>query len=181
MRKENVKVIMWGLGAMGQGMVKTLLDKKGVDIVGGIDIGDKLGKSIYDLLGVEKGDRKDVIIGTPEEVITEKAADVVLIATDSFTRKAFDKIKYCLERKINVISTAEQMSYPKAQEPELAKELDRIARENGVTVLGTGINPGLIMDLLVVVLTGACTNVEHIKAERVNSLSPFGEIGRAHV
>lgn len=174
MRKENVKVIMWGLGAMGQGMVKTLLDKKGVDIVGGIDIGDKLGKSIYDLLGVEKGDRKDVIIGTPEEVITEKAADVVLIATDSFTRKAFDKIKYCLERKINVISTAEQMSYPKAQEPELAKELDRIARENGVTVLGTGINPGLIMDLLVVVLTGACTNVEHIKAERVNSLSPFG-------
>lgn len=174
MRKENVKVIMWGLGAMGQGMAKTLLDKKGVDIVGGIDIGDKLGKSIYDLLDVERGDRKDVIIGTPEEVITEKAADVVLIATDSFTRKAFDKIKYCLERKINVISTAEEMSYPQAQEPELAKELDRIARENGVTVLGTGINPGLIMDLLVVVLTGACTNVEHIKAERVNSLSPFG-------
>ena len=49
-----------------------------------------------------------------------------------------------------------------------------IAKENGVTVLGTGINPGLIMDLLVIALTGACIDVEHIKAERVNSLSPFG-------
>ena len=52
--------------------------------------------------------------------------------------------------------------------------MDEIAKENGVSVLGTGINPGLIMDLLVVMLTGACKDVEHIKAERVNDLSPFG-------
>ncbi len=66
------------------------------------------------------------------------------------------------------------MSYPKAQEPELAKELDEIAKANGVSILGTGINPGLIMDLLVTVLTGCMTDVEHVEAKRVNSLSPFG-------
>jgi len=96
------------------------------------------------------------------------------MCTDSFTRTAFDKIKYCLEKKINVISSAEEMAYPKAQEPELTKELDKIAKANGVTVLGTGINPGLMMDLLVVIFTGACEEVEHITARRVNSLSPFG-------
>jgi 4-hydroxy-tetrahydrodipicolinate reductase len=174
MERENVKVILWGLGAMGRGMAEMLLTKKGVDIVGVVGRGAKVGKSMYEFLDVERGNRKDVKIGTFEDVIKEGSADVVLIATDSYTRNVFDKVKYCLERKINVISTAEEMAYPKAQEPELTKELDKIARENGVTVLGTGINPGLIMDLLVVTLTGACMDVDHIKAERVNNLSPFG-------
>ena len=174
MRKENVKVIIWGLGAMGGGIADMLLKKKGVEIVGAVGRGDKIGKSMYDYIKTERGSRPDVKIGTMEDVIKEKAADVVLLCTDSFTAKAFDRIKFCLEKKINVVSSAEQMAYPKAQEPELAKELDKIARANGVTVLGTGINPGLMMDLLVVIFTGACEEVEHITARRVNSLSPFG-------
>ncbi len=174
MRKENVKVIIWGLGAMGGGIADMLLKKKGVEIVGAVGRGDKIGKSMYDYIKTERGNRPDVIIGTFEDVIKEKAADVVVTCTDSFTRKAFDRIKYCLEKKINVVSSAEEMAYPMAQEPELAKELDKIAKANGVTVLGTGINPGLMMDLLVVIFTGACEEVEHITARRVNSLSPFG-------
>jgi len=174
MRKENVKVIIWGLGAMGGGMADMLLKKKGVEIVGAVGRGAKIGKSMYDYIKTERGSKKDVIIGSYEDVIKEKAADVVLICTDSFTKGVFDKIKYCLEKKINVISSAEQMAYPKAAEPELAKQLDEIAKANGVTVLGTGINPGLIMDLLVIAFTGACEEVEHIVARRVNSLSPFG-------
>lgn len=174
MKKENVKVIVWGLGAMGKGITEMLLNKKGVDVVGAVVRGDKIGKSMYDFLDVERGDRRDLLTGSYEDVIKEGAADIAIIATDSFTKDNFDKIKYCLERKINVISTAEEMSYPRAQEPKLADELDRIAKENGVTVLGTGINPGLIMDLLVITLTGACIDVDSIKAERVNNLSPFG-------
>jgi len=171
---ENVKVIIWGLGAMGSGMADMLLKKKGVDIVGVAGRGAKLGKSMYDYIKTPRGDRPDVIIGTPEEVIKEKSADVVLLCTDSFTRNAFERIKFILERKINCITSAEEMAYPQAQEPELAKQLDEIAKANGVSVLGTGINPGLIMDLLVIVMTGCCETVDHITARRVNSLSPFG-------
>ncbi|MBZ2173689.1 NADP-binding protein [Schnuerera sp. xch1] len=174
MRNENVKVILWGIGAMGKGMAEMLLNKKGVEIVGVVGRGAKLGKSMYEFLDVERVDRKDVIIGSYDEIITEKAADVVLIATDSFIKGTFDKIKYCLEKKINVVSTAEEMAYPQAQEPELSKKMDEIAKENGVSVLGTGINPGLIMDLLVITLTGACIDVDSIVAKRVNNLSPFG-------
>lgn len=173
---ENVKVVIWGFGAMGSGMAKLLLTKQGVDIVGVCDLHpERVNKSIYEVLGVEKGSRKDVIIkGNIEEVLTEKCCDVCLCATDSFTQKAFPKLKFALERKVNVISTAEEMAYPKAQNPELAAELNKIAKENGVTILGTGINPGMIMDLLVVCLTGCMTDVHHIEAKRVNSLSPFG-------
>ena len=174
MVKENVKVIIWGLGAMGKGMAEMLLKKKGVEIVGVVARGPKIGKSMYELLDMDRGKRLDVIMGSCEDVIKKGAADVVLICTDSFVKESFDKIKYCVEKGINVISTAEEMAYPKAQEPELSKELHKLAKENGVTILGTGINPGLIMDLLVITLTGACVDVESIKAERINNLSPFG-------
>ena len=174
MVKENVKVIIWGLGSMGKGMAEMILNKKGVEIVGVVARGPKIGKSMYELLDVERGNRLDLIMGSNEDVIKDNAADVVLICTDSFVKESFDKIKYCVEKGINVISTAEEMAYPKAQEQELSKELHKLAKENKVTILGTGINPGLIMDLLVITLTGACVDVESIKAERINNLSPFG-------
>lgn len=173
---QNVKVIIWGLGAMGGGMADMLLKKKGVDIVGVIGRGAKLGKSMYDFIKTERGDRPDVLIQSEEELLKEKAADVVLLCTDSFTKEAFPRIKRIIENKMNVVSSAEEMAYPQAQSPELAKEIDRLAKENGVTVLGTGINPGLIMDLLVVLMTGCCEEVDHIVSRRVNSLSPFGPV-----
>jgi 4-hydroxy-tetrahydrodipicolinate reductase len=173
---ENIKVIIWGLGSMGSGMAEMLLNKKGVDIVGVAGRETKAGKSMYEFLSVERGGRPDVVVGLPEDVIREKAADVVLLCTDSFTAKAFDRIKFILEKKINCVTIAEEMAYPQAQSPDLAKKLDEIAKANGVSVVGTGINPGLIMDLLVIIMTGCCERVDHILSRRVNSLSPFGPV-----
>lgn len=178
MREENVKVIIWGFGSMGKGMGNMLLQKEGIDIVGVIDGWDKqAGKGIFEILGKEYPGKEDVkitFVDDKAEIIKPGAADVVLLATDSFTAKAYDKIEFILKNKINCITTAEQMAYPQAQEPELAEKMDKIAKENGVSVLGTGINPGLIMDYLVLVLSGACESVDHVTARRVNSLSPFG-------
>ena len=89
MRSENIKVAIWGFGAMGSGMAKMLLTKKGVDIVGVCDRNPaRVGKSIYELLGVERGNRPDVIINPEiDEVISEKSCDICLTATDSFTSK----------------------------------------------------------------------------------------------
>ncbi len=173
---ENVKVVIWGFGAMGSGMARMILNKKGIEVVGVCDMHpDKVGKDMYEVLGIERAGRPPVIIrDKPEDVISPGCADIALCATDSFTKNAFPKLKFCLENKLNVISTAEEMSFPAAKNPELAAELDKIAKANGVTVLGTGINPGLIMDLLVIVMTGCMMDVEHIEAKRVNSLSPFG-------
>ncbi len=173
---SEIKVIIWGFGAMGSGMARMLLKKNGVEITGICDNHpDRIGKNLYELCSIEQAGRPDIII-RPEisDIVSEGCADIALLATDSFTAKAFPKIRFLLEHKLNVISTAEEMAYPIASEPELTRQLDEIARINGVSVLGTGINPGLIMDLLVVALTGACIDVDEIEAERVNSLSPFG-------
>lgn len=175
--KENVKVILWGLGLMGQGMAKMICKKRGFSIVGAIDLDpSKVGKKLYELLEVERTENNDVVIlDNPEEVIKEKAADVVLIATASFTKAVYPQIKFAAEKGINVITTAEEMSYPKALDPELSEDMDRIAKENGVSILGTGINPGFVMDYLVLALTGVCEDVENIRVSRINDLACFGK------
>lgn len=172
---KNIKIAIWGFGAMGAGMANMLSKKTGVDIAAVCDLHpNRVGKSVGEVLGINMWN--DVVIeNNIEKAIGDKKIDLCLLATDSFTKGAFPKIKAILEKGINVITTAEEMAYPKAQEPKLAKELDSIAKANGVTVLGTGINPGMIMDLLVVFLTGCMEDVTHIEAKRVNSLSPFGE------
>jgi len=173
---KNINVVIWGFGAMGKGMAEMLLTKKGVTITGVCDLHpDLVDKPLYEVLDVKKTEQNQCVIRKDiEELLNKDQCDLVLLATDSFTSKAFPKMKRILEKGINVISTAEEMAYPKAQEPELSKELDRLAKEHGATVLGTGINPGFIMDLLVVALTGVMSDVTHIEANRVNSLSPFG-------
>ncbi len=171
---DNIKVIIWGFGAMGKGMGDMLMQKKGVEIVGVCDMNPAIvGKNIYALLGVPS-EKEVKITSDIDSLLKHTKADVCLIATDSFIKATFDKIIKVLEHKINVISTAEEMAYPMAQEPELSKEMDRVAKENQVTVLGTGINPGFIMDLLVVALSGTMKQVDFVEAKRVNSLSPFG-------
>lgn len=172
---ENVKVLIWGFGAMGSGMATMLMKKQGVEIVGVCDAHpDRVGKDFKEVIGY-KGDHKEVIISSDiDALIASTKADVALLATDSFTKNAYEKIVKLLEAKMNVVSTAEEMAFPAVNEPELAKKMDEVAKANGVSVLGTGINPGLIMDLLVLTLTGAMEEVDHVTARRVNSLSPFG-------
>lgn len=177
MKRENLKVAIWGFGAMGSGMAKMILKKQGFEIVGVCDLNPNyLNKSMFTILNMENPYNYDVIIKSNiDEVVQTKSCDIVLLATDSYTSKAFPKIIQLLEKQVNVISTAEEMAYPAAGESLLAKKMDEVAKANNVTVLGTGINPGMMMDLLVVAMTGVMEELNHIEVSRINSLSPFGK------
>lgn len=176
MREAKIKVVIWGYGAMGSGMAKMILKKVGFEIVGICDSNPAIiGKALSTLVDFPLL-QKDIIIKKQiEDVVSEGSCDVVLLATDSFTAKAYQKIIWLVEHKVNVISTAEEMAYPKAKNPDLANKINEIAIKNGVSVLGTGVNPGMMMDLLVVFLSGVCENLDAIKVTRINSLSPFGK------
>lgn len=173
---KNVKVAVWGFGAMGSGIVRALLTKKGVDIVGVCDLHpQRVGKSIFEVLDVPRAERADVVVTSDiDEAVRAGQCDICVIATDSFTAKVCDKVLRIVEKGVNVVTTAEEMAYPKANEPELAAKMDAAARAHGVSVLGTGVNPGLIMDILALCLSGGMTDVEFVQCRRVNSLSPFG-------
>ncbi len=167
-----VKVLFWGLGAMGSGMAKMLLSKENLRIVAVIDRRpEKAGRDVGELIGSDPLGVK--VTADPEEAFSCRP-DLALLATDSFVKDVFPQIKYALRKNADVITIAEEMAYPWSASEELAGEIDRIARKQGNTVLGTGINPGFILDTLIIALTGICRKVSHIHGKRVNNLAPFG-------
>jgi 4-hydroxy-tetrahydrodipicolinate reductase len=167
-------VVQWGLGAMGSGMARLMLEKDGLELVGGIDMRpDYVGKDLGDVLGA--GKKLGVAVTSdPASVLDKEKVDLVVIATTSWTKEQMPDLKKILSAGINCISIAEEMSAPEAQSPALAAEIDALAKANGVSILGTGVNPGFVLDLLVVALSGVCHKVERIEASRVNDLSPYG-------
>ncbi len=173
---QEIRVGIWGFGAMGSGIAKMIANKKGIVVTGVCDKWDEIvGKDMYELLELERGDRPEVVVTSDEKaVFYPGSCDIAILATDSFTAAQYDKLLYCIECGIDIISTAEEMAWPQAQQPEMAKEIDKQAKAQGVSVLGTGINPGFVLDYLILALTGTCETVESIEAARVNDLAPFG-------
>ncbi len=171
---KPIRVLQWGLGAMGSGMARLMLEKAGLKIVAAVDERpDFVGKDLGDVLNVDK--KLGIIVtNKPEEVLNKEDVDIVVIATTSWTKEQLPDLRKILKAGINCISIAEEMSDPEAQNPDVSKELDALAKEHGVSILGTGVNPGYVLDLLVVVLTGGNHRVDRIEASRVNDLSPYG-------
>ena len=106
--------------------------------------------------------------------VLSKKADIVLLATSSHVAGVFPQIQKIVESGKNVIAIAEEMACPDCSEPKLSEEIDRLAKEYDVSVLGTGINPGFVLDTLIIALSGVCMDVKKITARRINDLSPFG-------
>ncbi len=177
MRKEPVKVVIWGFGAMGSGMAKMILNKQGFDLLAVCDtFVNYLGKSIFEIIDIHNPYSHDVVVDNNiNKILNTFTPEIVLLATDSFTKAAYDKIILLIENGCNVISTAEEMAYPLANNPDLAKKIDIHAKKHKVTVLGTGVNPGMMMDLLAIALSGVMTEVTQFDISRINSLSPFGK------
>jgi 4-hydroxy-tetrahydrodipicolinate reductase len=159
---------------MGSGVARLILRKQGLELVGaygrraerkGLDIGRAIG------LDRELGIELATDLGA---AIQDARADVAIQTTCSTVEDALDEITTLVNSGIRVISIAEEMAYPAHRAPRIADQLHRLALANGVAVVGTGINPGFVLDTLIVTLTGVCTDIESIKATRVNDLSGYG-------
>ena len=159
---------------MGSGIARLLLDKRGVALVGafarraeraGMDVGAAIG------LGRDLG----LPVGVDLAALIERARpDVAIQATCSRISDAMAELTTLVRHGVHVISIAEEMAYPACSSPAFADELHWLAVARGVTVLGTGVNPGFVLDLLVVTLSAVCADVESVTATRVNDLSPYG-------
>ena len=169
-----IRVLVLGTGQMGSGIARLLLEKQGLELVGAYGrrsarAGTDLGRAIG--LGRDLG----IPIGSDlDAVIAQARPHIAIQATCSRLTDAMAEISTLVRNGVHVISIAEEMAYPAAASPALAAELGRIAVEHGVAVVGTGINPGFVLDLLIITLTGVCSDVQSISAQRVNDLSPYG-------
>ncbi len=165
--ENEINVLLYGLGAIGRRIAKAVLEKKGLRIVGAVDISKEIvGKDLGEIL--ESNKRVGVTVTDDVDALLSKIkANIAIIATTSYLKDVYPQIEKCVKAGINVISTCEELSYPYYKYPQLSNEIDELAKKYGVTVLGTGINPGFLMDTLPIVLTGPCKEVESIKVTRM--------------
>ena len=167
-----IRVAGWGTGMMGQGLLGFILDRpRDIDLVGVVVTNPaKEGKTVGELLGRPC----DVTMTTDFEAVLALKPDVVCINTQSNLHEISSQVEPAVKAGADVICIAEKLAYPWASDPAWAERFDKLAKANDVSILGTGVNPGFILDALVVMWTSACLRVDRIEASRVNDLSPFG-------
>ena len=76
-------------------------------------------------------------------------------------------IERAVRAGLSVVSTCEELAWPWLRDEAAAEALDRLCEERNVAVLGTGVNPGFVLDRLAVVLGHATGPVRHVRGLRV--------------
>jgi 4-hydroxy-tetrahydrodipicolinate reductase len=171
---DRVRVALGGLGTIGASVARLLVDDRaGVDLVGAAtqNPGD-IGRYLKDVAGTNGNGPQ--VVGSLAEMLRQHP-DVVILATGSFISEALPQVLECVQAGANVISPCEQLAYPFRRFPKESAAIDEAARAKNVTVLGTGINPGLIFDALVAAASGVCWDVTAISGRRVVDTTGFGE------
>lgn len=168
---KPIRVVHWGLGPVGLAIAQLVSRRTGMTTVGVIAEDSPLvGKDLGDLFGF--GERTGVVVnGDPEAVLARARPDITMISCGSLFDLVAPKALQAMEAGSNVICLAEEMTYPWARRADLAEKLDELAHAHGVTVLGTGVNPGFVLDTLVIALSGCCFDIERIRASRIADLS----------
>jgi 4-hydroxy-tetrahydrodipicolinate reductase len=159
----EIRVILFGVGRVGSDLARLLNARPGFRVVGAYTRNPRFdGKELF---GVQ--------ITTNRQNVLRVSADIAVIATTSFLRDVVEDIRAAVQAGLNVICTGEEMLLPWIVDRSLADDLDKLARERKVSILGAGANPGFIFDALVLTAAGAAWNVESIHGRRVVNCSHF--------
>jgi 4-hydroxy-tetrahydrodipicolinate reductase len=168
---DKIRVVQYGLGPIGSAMVRHVLERQGLELVGGVDVDPlKVGKDVGEVIGLGRS------LGLPVNDQLSKAleltgADLVLHTTGSYFDRFKPQIIEILNAGLDIVSTAEELSFPWLRHAQDAAEIDAAAKRAGKTVLATGVNPGFLMDSLPLSLTAICQQVQRIDVRRAQNAS----------
>ncbi len=168
---NKIRVIQYGLGPIGSAVARHVAERPGLELVGGVDIApDKAGKDMGEVIGLGR----PLGFGVAKKLkgaLARTGADVVIHTTSSYFDLFKEQILEILDAGLDIVSTAEELSFPWLANPAEAAEIDAAAKKAGKTVLGTGVNPGFIMDSLPLFVTAICQRVDRIEVTRMMNAS----------
>jgi 2,4-diaminopentanoate dehydrogenase len=165
--KKKIRVLQYGVGPIGASIARLMRQKAALEIVGAIDkdpakAGRDLGE-VADATDAPWG----MTVAADSARLLAKPVDVVIHSTSSYLPSVMEQLLECLGAGCCVVSTCEELAYPYRKHPDLSAQLDAAAKEEGVALVGTGVNPGFVMDKLVLTLSSVSQRVEWAKAVRV--------------
>jgi len=165
-----MRVMQIGLGPIGCAISRLLVQKAGWHIVAAVDADPaKQGRDVGEVVGLEQ--RLGVTVASDLAAIPSSDIDLAFLTTVSTFPEVLPTLSTLIQHGIDVVSSTEELFYPYYRYAEQALVLDELAKQHGVSVLGTGINPGFVMDTLVLVLTGVCQHITRIAVTRVANAS----------
>ena len=162
----TVRIAQVGIGPLGRQMTRAIHSRANMEVVAAADtdpgLFDRdLGELCsLDTLGVS-------VASSVRSALQATAVDIALLTTVSDLVRVIPQIEEILQFGVPVVTTCEQLTYPWITAPEAAARLDGKAKEKGVAVLATGVNPGFMMDTLPICLTAVAQRVEAIKVSRI--------------
>mgnify|MGYP005725551059 CR=1 FL=1 len=161
----KIKVAICGLGPIGLEIARQVHQHSNLTLVALVDINPNLiGKSGNDLLASLPS--SIIISDRLTQTLIKTKADIAIVCTTSSLKLMKDTITEIAEAGVSVISTCEELLNPWQTQAALAEKINEIAMKNQVKVLGTGINPGFLMDTLPAILTAGCESVKSIQITR---------------
>jgi hypothetical protein len=161
---QPITVAQYGIGPIGAEIARLLFTKPWIKVVGAVDIDpNKIGKDLGEVIGLG---RETGVLVTAE---LQGKPDVVCHSTGSRLRDVADQLVALLERGSHVVSTCEELSFP--LDTEVRERLQKAARAANVAILGTGVNPGFVMDKLPLTITSVCQEVKSVDIIRIQNAS----------
>lgn len=165
-----MRVLHVGLGPLGRMIARDVAARRLGRVVAAVDRDPQLiGTPLAD--HVDGADAATTIVGSLEEAGLGQPIDVAVVTTSSDLGACAPTFRELLSRGISVVSTCEELLFPWLRHADLAAELDGLARQHGGRLLGTGVNPGFLMDTLPALTTAVCRGVRRIDVWRVQDAS----------
>lgn len=164
MNIQPITVAQYGIGPIGAEIARLLFTKPWIQVVGAVDIDpEKIGKDLGEVIGLG---RQTGVLVTPE---LQGKPDVVCHSTGSRLREVAGQLSSLLERGCHVVSTCEELSFP--LDVAVREQLQHVARAANTALLGTGVNPGFVMDKLPLTITSVCQDVKSVEIIRIQNAS----------
>ncbi len=162
---QSIRVLQLGLGYIGLAVHEILRERSGFEIVGLVDTNPAKAAEL-------PGYRVSAGV---DEALAETGAQVAVLTTTSRMESITPQVLELLSRGLSVVSTCEELVYPWDSHPRQAGQIDAAARESGVAVLSTGVNPGFLMDFLPTVISRVARRVDSVLVERYQDAAPRRE------
>ncbi len=164
-------VIVQGLGPIGLRIVAAAIDDPFLELVGAVEINPEMvGRPL-----------SEFVESAPELVIRQSVAaarvdarsdgGILIHCTGSYLDRVSAQIEEALRQDLHVVSTCEELAFAHARHPEIAAGLDLLARRAERTVVGTGVNPGFLMDALPASLSAISHSIRSVTVRRVQDPS----------
>jgi hypothetical protein len=165
------RVLHIGFGPVGRNTARLLHERRLGAVIAAVDCDPELvGRPLREVADIP--DSSISLVGSLDDVTNWDEIDAAIVTAASTVPASMATFTALLERGLPVVTTCEEMTWPRLRHPELSDRLDAVAKEHGGRIVGTGINPGFLMDTLPTMLTAVCRDVQSITVSRVQDAGP---------